>query len=55
MGEMIQHFYEAEIEWTGDKDLKLSGGKLPTVAAGAPPNSKGGRETGRPSIFSSPR
>ena len=41
MGEMIQHFYEAEIEWTGDKDLKLSGGKLPAVAAGAPPEFKG--------------
>jgi hypothetical protein len=40
MGEMI-HFYEAEIEWTGDKDLKLSSGKLPAVAAGAPPEFKG--------------
>jgi organic hydroperoxide reductase OsmC/OhrA len=40
MGEMI-YFYEAEIEWTGDKDLRLSSAKLPAVAAGAPPEFKG--------------
>ena len=36
-----QYFYETEIEWTGDKDVKLSGGKLPAIAAGAPPEFKG--------------
>ena len=41
MSEPPQYFYEAEIEWTGDKDLKLSSGKLPAVAAGAPPEFKG--------------
>ena len=36
-----QYFYETEIEWTGEKDLKLSSGKLPAIAAGAPPEFKG--------------
>ena len=42
MSETSQYFfYETEIEWTGDKDVKLSGAKLPTIAAGAPPEFKG--------------
>ena len=41
MSEPPQYFYETEIEWTGDKDVKLSGGKLPAIAAGAPPEFKG--------------
>lgn len=41
MSETPQYFYQAEIEWTGDKDLKLSSGKLPAIAAGAPPEFKG--------------
>ena len=28
--------YETEVEWTGAKDLKLSGAKQPAIAAGAP-------------------
>ena len=35
------YFYETEIEWTGDKDLQLGSGKLPAIAAGAPPEFKG--------------
>ena len=41
MGETSRYFYEAEIEWTGDKDVKLSSGKLPVISAGAPPEFKG--------------
>lgn len=41
MSETPQYFYETEIEWTGDKDVKLSGGTLPAIAAGAPPEFKG--------------
>ena len=36
-----EYFYETEIEWTGEKDLKLCGGTLPAVAAGAPPEFQG--------------
>jgi peroxiredoxin-like protein len=35
------YFYEAEIEWTGAKDLQVSSGKLPAIAGGAPPEFKG--------------
>ena len=48
MSETPQYFYEAEIEWTGDKDLKLSSGKLPIIAAGAPPEFKGREENWSP-------
>jgi peroxiredoxin-like protein len=41
MSETPQYFYETEIEWTGDKNVKLSGGTLPAIAAGAPPEFKG--------------
>ena len=41
MSETPQYFYQTEIEWTGAKDVKLSGGKLPAIAAGAPPEFKG--------------
>jgi organic hydroperoxide reductase OsmC/OhrA len=33
--------YETEIEWKGEKDFRLGGGKLPDLAAGAPPEFKG--------------
>ena len=36
-----EYFYETEIEWTGEKDLNLSGGKRPAIAAGAPPEFQG--------------
>lgn len=35
------YFYETEIEWKGDKDLQIVSGKLPGIAAGAPPEFKG--------------
>lgn len=35
------YFYETEIDWKGEKDLKLFGGKLPAIDAGAPPEFKG--------------
>ena len=45
---MKQYFYETEIEWTGHKDIKLSSGKLPPMAAGAPPEFKGREENWSP-------
>jgi organic hydroperoxide reductase OsmC/OhrA len=41
MSESKPYFYETEIEWKGEKDLKLTGGKLPVIDAGAPPEFKG--------------
>jgi peroxiredoxin-like protein len=41
MAETNRYFYETEVEWKGDKDLKLSGDKLPLIDAGAPPEFKG--------------
>ena len=41
MAESPTYFYEAEIEWQGQKDMRLGGSKLPDVAAGAPPEFKG--------------
>jgi organic hydroperoxide reductase OsmC/OhrA len=35
------YFYQTEIEWKGDKDLEVASGKLPAIAAGAPPEFKG--------------
>ena len=42
------YFYETEIEWTGDKDVKLNSGKLPAIAAGVPPEFKGREENWSP-------
>jgi peroxiredoxin-like protein len=41
MSESKPYFYETEIEWKGEKDLKLGSGKLPVIEAGAPPEFKG--------------
>lgn len=41
MAETPTYYYETEIEWRGEKDLTLAGGKLPEIAAGAPPEFKG--------------
>ena len=41
MAEAPIYFYETEIEWKGDKDLEVASGKLPAIAAGAPPEFKG--------------
>ncbi|HYJ17376.1 MAG TPA: OsmC family protein [Candidatus Limnocylindria bacterium] len=48
MSETPEYFYQTEIEWTGDKDIKLSSGKLPAIAAGAPPEFKGREENWSP-------
>jgi organic hydroperoxide reductase OsmC/OhrA len=42
------YFYETEVEWTGAKDLKLSGAKQPAIAAGAPPEFRGREENWSP-------
>ena len=42
------YFYETEAEWTGAKDLKLSGAKQPAIAAGAPPEFQGREENWSP-------
>lgn len=41
MSEAPSYQYETEIEWLGEKDLKLGAGKLPAIGAGAPPEFKG--------------
>ena len=41
-------FYETEVEWTGAKDLRLSGAKQPAIAAGAPPEFQGREENWSP-------
>jgi hypothetical protein len=41
MADVPVYFYETEIEWIGAKDLQISSGKLPGIAAGAPPEFKG--------------
>jgi peroxiredoxin-like protein len=41
MTEAPQYFYETEIEWKGQKDLRISSGKLPVIDAGTPPEFKG--------------
>jgi peroxiredoxin-like protein len=41
MAEAPTHYYETEIEWRGERDLKLGAGKLPPIEAGAPPEFKG--------------
>jgi peroxiredoxin-like protein len=41
MADAPTYFYETEIEWKGEKNLKLVGAKLPAIEAGAPPEFKG--------------
>lgn len=41
MGEATTYFYESELEWKGEKDLRLRADKLPPIDAGAPPEFKG--------------
>jgi peroxiredoxin-like protein len=41
MAEAAIYYYETEIEWKGEKDLRLGAGKLPVIGAGAPPEFKG--------------
>ncbi len=41
MADAAIYFYETEIEWKGDKDLRIAGAKLPAITAGAPPEFEG--------------
>ena len=41
MSESKSFFYETEVEWKGEKDLRITSAKLPPIAAGAPPEFKG--------------
>jgi peroxiredoxin-like protein len=41
MSESKSYFYETELEWKGEKDLRITSGKLPVIDAGAPPEFKG--------------
>lgn len=48
MAETPTYYYETEIEWKGEKDLKLASGKLKAIEAGAPPEFKGREENWSP-------
>lgn len=48
MSRAAQYFYQTEVDWTGEKNMKLSSGNLPTIAAGAPPEFKGRGENWSP-------
>jgi peroxiredoxin-like protein len=48
MSEPRLYFYETEIEWKGEKDLRITSGKLPVIAGGAPPEFKGREENWSP-------
>jgi peroxiredoxin-like protein len=48
MSESKPYFYETEIEWKGEKDLRITSGKLPAIEAGAPPEFKGREENWSP-------
>lgn len=41
MAEARTYFYDAEIEWKGEKTLQLAGKGLPVINAGAPPEFNG--------------
>ncbi len=41
MAEPSAYYYETEIEWTKEKQGRISGPGLPVIAAGAPPEFKG--------------
>jgi hypothetical protein len=41
MAETPSYVYENQVEWKGEKDFRLSGGTLPDIAAGAPPEKRG--------------
>ena len=48
MAEAAVYYYETEIDWKGEKDLRLGAGKLPVIGAGAPPEFKGREENWSP-------
>jgi organic hydroperoxide reductase OsmC/OhrA len=41
MSESNSYFYDTDIEWKGEKDLRITGGKMLTIEAGALPEFKG--------------
>ena len=41
MAELQTYFYDTEVAWRGEKNLKLVGAGLPPIDAGAPPEFKG--------------
>jgi organic hydroperoxide reductase OsmC/OhrA len=41
MADAPTYFYDSQIDWQGDKNLRLSSDKLPAIEAGAPPEFKG--------------
>ena len=41
MNEAPTYYYETEIEWRGDKNLRLASAELPAISAGAPPEFNG--------------
>ena len=48
MTETAVYYYETEIDWKGEKDLRLGAGKLPVIGAGAPPEFKGKEDNWSP-------
>jgi peroxiredoxin-like protein len=48
MSDTPRYFYEAEVEWTGDKNMNLVSGMRPAIGAGAPPEFKGREENWSP-------
>jgi len=48
MAETTIYTYESQIEWQGEKDFRMGGGKLPDIAAGAPPEFKGREDVWSP-------
>ena len=48
MTEAAVYYYETEIDWKGEKDLRLGAGKLPVIGAGAPPEFKGKEDNWSP-------
>jgi peroxiredoxin-like protein len=48
MSNSKSYFYETEIEWKGERDLKLCADKRQPIAAGAPPEFKGREENWSP-------
>jgi peroxiredoxin-like protein len=48
MTESKSYFYETEVEWKGEKDLKLCADKRSAIGAGAPPEFNGREENWSP-------
>ena len=48
MSESKPYFYETEVEWKGEKNLKLCADKVPPIGGGAAPEFKGREENWSP-------